>query len=372
MSTLQENLNAIAETREEFISYAILGFTLILIIITILYIIFKRGQKKRQTDRMDSLYPSSNGEIRPINENDENCKYNFYDYYIKTAYNACSGGPYSNSYVDIGNFKAIIKTGTRAYDFAIYSINDTPIVATSTTKDFFVKETFNYVNFADVMKTIRDYAFTAGSSPNYTDPVILHLRFLSSNQNMYSNLAKIFESYTDIMLGKEYSYEYSNQNLGTVPLLNFMNKIILIVDRSNTAYLENETLAEYVNMTSGSVFMRLYDYYGIRNNPDINELQDYNRTNMTIVIPNPESNPQNPSGPLCREAGCQLVAMRFQYDDAFLIENDSFFNNCTYAFCLKPQRLRYIPVTIPEPTPQKQEYSYATRTTSTDFYTFNV
>lgn len=372
MSTLQENLNAIIETKEEFISYAILAFTLILIFITIFYIVFKRGQLQRLADQMNSLYPSNNGEIRSINENDPNCKYNFYDYYIKTAYNACSGGTYSNSYVDVNNLKAIIRNGTRGYDFAIYSVNDAPVVATSTTKDFYVKETFNYVNFADVMKTINDYAFAAGSSPNYTDPVIVHLRFMSNNQNMYSNLAKIFESYTDIMLGKEYSYEYSNKNLGTVPLLNFMNKIVLIVDRCNSAYLENEALSEYVNMTSGSVFMRLYDYYGIKNNPDINELQDYNRTNMTMVIPNQGSNPENPSGPLCREAGCQLVAMRYQYNDAFLAENISFFNDCTYAFCLKPDRLRYTYVTIPEPTKQKEEYSYATRNVSSDFYNFNI
>lgn len=372
MSTIQENLNAIIDTKEEFVGYAILAFTFILIIITLLYILFKRGQKQRQCDRMDDLYPSNNGNIRSISESDPNCQYNFYDYYIKTAYNACSGGEYSNSYVDTCNLKAVIRNGTRAYDFAIYSINDQPVVATSTTKDFYVKETFNYVNFADVMKTINDYAFAAGSSPNNTDPVIIHLRFMSNNQNMYSNLAKIFESYTDIMLGKEYSYEYSNQNLGTVPLLNFMNKIVLIVDRSNTAYLENELLAEYVNMTSGSVFMRLYDYYGVKNNPDIVELQDYNRTNMSIVIPNNGSNPENPSGPLCREAGCQLVAIRYQQDDAFLAENNWFFDDATYAFALKPERLRYIPVTIPDPVPQKEEYSYGTRSVATDFYNYNI
>jgi len=372
MSTTQQNLNAIMDTKEQFISYAILAFTLILIAITLIYIIFKRGQKERQCSNMNSLYSTNNGEIRPINENDENCKYNFYDYYIKTAYNACSGGTYSNGFVDVCNLKAIIRNGTRGYDFAIYSINDEPVVATSTTKNFYVKETFNYVTFADVMKTINDYAFAAGSSPNYTDPVVLHLRFMSNNQTMYTNLAKIIESYTDIMLGKDYSYEYHNQNLGTVPLLNFMNKVVLIVDRSNTAYLENEKLAEYVNMTSGSVFMRLYDYYGVKNNPDINELQDYNRTGMSIVLPDEGSNPPNPSGALCREAGCQLVAMRYQYEDSFLIENNSFFDNCTYAFCLKPERLRYIPVTIPEPTPQKEEYSYATRSVSTDYYSYNL
>jgi hypothetical protein len=37
---------------------------------------------------------------------------------------------------------------------------------------------------------------------------------------------------------------------------------------------------------------------------------------------------------------------------------------------LKPENLRYIPVTIPTPTPQNPAYSYATREASTDFYSF--
>jgi len=34
--------------------------------------------------------------------------------------------------------------------------------------------------------------------------------------------------------------------------------------------------------------------------------------------------------------------------------------------------LRYIPVTVPTPTPQKPELSYATRTVSSDYYKFNI
>jgi len=48
-----------------------------------------------------------------------------------------------------------------------------------------------------------------------------------------------------------------------------------------------------------------------------------------------------------------------------------FFDRAGYAFALKPENLRYIPVTIPEPTPQKPEYSYSTRNVGTDYYNFN-
>ena len=46
----------------------------------------------------------------------------------------------------------------------------------------------------------------------------------------------------------------------------FKNKVILIVDRINNAFLENSDFLEYVNLTSNSVFMRASDYYNIKNN----------------------------------------------------------------------------------------------------------
>ena len=95
------------------------------------------------------------------------------------------------------------------------------------------------------------------------------------------------------------------------------------------------------------------------------------RINFTM-LPDVGTNPVNPSGFLCRETGCQMVAMRYQFVDNFLIENALFFDRSSYAFSLKPERLRYIPVTIPDPIPQKPEYSYATRNTSTDYYSFDV
>ena len=112
-------------------------------------------------------------------------------------------------------------------------------------------------------------------------------------------------------------------------------------------------------------------YYNVKNNPDINELTEYNKTGMTIVLPDTGINPSNPSGMVCRASGCQMVAVRYQYVDNFLIENALFFDQGGYAFVLKPQPLRYTPVTVPAPTPQNPNYSYGTRNAATDYYSFN-
>jgi hypothetical protein len=364
-------LSQIKDLDENFQVFMIMLFIIIILIIFIGYMIYLSKLQNRECNYMNNLYSSLDGYIRPITSNDSDCSANLFDYYIKTAYNACSGGSYKNNFVNICNLKAIIKQGVRCLDFEIYSINNQPVVATSTVDNYYVKETFNYVDFGNVMDTIVNYAFSGGTCPNPTDPLIIHLRFMSNNQEMYSSLANIFYSYNNFMLGPSYSYENEGLNLGSLPLLSLQNKIILMVDRSNTAFLENINLLEYVNLTSNSIFMRLYSYYDVKNNPDINELTDYNKTAMTMVIPDNGASPSNPSGLLCRALGCQMIAMRYQLVDNFLMESTGFFDSGGYAFVLKPPELRYQPVTVPPPTQQLQEYSYATNNVTTDYYSFN-
>jgi hypothetical protein len=370
-SQSSDYLSSIQNMDENFKSYMIIAFIFIILIIFIGYMIYLSRLENKECNYMNNLYPSLDGNIRPINDNDADCKEKLYDYYIKTAYNACSGGSYKNDFVDICNLKAVLKQGVRGLDFEIYSMNNQPVVATSTSDDYHVKETFNSVNFGSVMDTISNYAFSGGTTPNSTDPLIIHLRIKSNNQEMYTNLANIFKSYDNLMLGPEYSFENSGKNIGSTPLLELRNKIILIVDKSNNSFLQNKEFLEYVNLTSNSVFMRGYKYYDIKNNQDTQELTEFNKRSMTIVFPDKGTSPSNPSGYLCRSYGCQMVAMRYQLVDNFLMENTLFFDRCSYAFCLKPYELRYHAVTIPDPTPQNPAYSYATRNSTTDYYSFN-
>jgi len=368
--SLKNTMNSIMNMKEDFISYMILAFILLILIIFIIYTIYVSRLENTECNFMTNLYGSLDGKIRSINPNDSDCKFNLFDYFINTAYNACSGGSYKNDFVSLCNLKNIIKQGVRCLDFEIYSINNQPVVSTSTVDNVFVKETYNYVLFTDVMNVIQNYAYSSSTAPNFNDPIIIHLRFMSNNQQMYNNLATIFKSYESRMLGKEYSYENYGKNIGSTPLVNLMNKIVLIVDKSNTTFLENKKLLEYINLTSNSFFMRAYNYYDVKNNPDLNELREYNKSCMTIVFPDKGANPDNPSGLFCRDAGCQMVAMRYQYIDNYFEENKTFFNNCGYAFCLKPENLRFKPVVIQTPTPQNPALSYATRNVKTDYYNF--
>lgn len=366
LESIYNNMN------EEFSSYFILALILIIIITYVSYMIYLSSLESKECSYLNMLYPSIDGNIKSISPTNSDCSGNLYDYYVKTAFNACSGGSYQNDYVGTCVLKSILKQGVRCLDFEIYNIDNIPVVSTSSSNDsnYFVKETFNSVKFSEVMSIITNYAFSGGTVPNPTDPLLIHLRIKSNEQAIYANLANIFKSYDNIMLGKKYSYENNGKNIAGQPLTSFMNKIILIVDKSNNAYLENKEFMEYVNITSNSVFMRALTYYDIKNTPDINELEQFNQRSMTIVYPDTGINPTNPSGLLCRAVGCQMVAMRYQYIDNFLKENKIFFDEGGYAFVLKPENLRYKSVTIPDPTPQNPAYSYATRNASSSYYNF--
>ena len=376
-STATDYLSKLKDMDKDFAYYMIMAFTLILLAVMIWYIITLTKLETQNNNFMNDLYPSVDGNIVPISANStladsSGC---LYDYYIKTAYNACSGGSYKNDFVSTDVLKTIIKQGVRCLDFEVYLVDDKPVVATSTQDSVYIKETFNSVNFADVMKTINSYAFSGGSCPNPTDPIIVHLRVKSNHQKTYSKMTTIFKAYDTVMLGKEYSFESEGINLGTLPLLQFQSKIILIVEKNSTnnnAFLENQEFMEYVNLTSNSVFMRASNYYDVKNNHDTDELTNYNRNNMTIVFPDNGTNPENPSGLLCRTYGCQMVAMRYQYVDNNLEENAMFFDRTGSAFALKPEALRYTPITIADPTPQNPNYSYATRNVSSDYYSFQM
>jgi hypothetical protein len=364
-------IKSITQLKETTAVFLITIVTFTILLIAILYYIYYNRLKRNECSKMSSIYGDLNGKIQSI-DNSEQFNYTFKDYYIKTAYNACSGGNYKNDYVDTCVLKYLLKQGVRGLDFEIFSINDQPIVATSTSDSYYVKETFNYVNFVDVMNIIRDYAFATSTAPNALDPIIIHLRIKSTNQAMYKNFAKLLENYDNILLGKDYDSEYYGKNFGNVELKKLMGKVVIIVDRSNNSFLECSEFYKFINMTSNSVFMRALHYYDIKYSPDMGELIEFNKQNMTIGMPDRGSDPENPSSIVMRETGCQLLGMRYQKIDTNIEENDIFFDENGYAFVLKPENLRYIPVTIDLPPPQNPELAYATRTVQSDFYKFNI
>ena len=358
--------------KENFIFYALIAMISLLVIFLIVYFVYMKNLESRECSFMDTIFSTINGSLKSLNATDPNCKYSLNDYYIKTAYNCCSPGTFKSDYVSTCSLKDVLKQGVRGLDFEIFSIDNQPIVATSTSDSVYIKETYNSIPFADVMAIIINYAFATSSSPNPTDPIIIHFRFKSNNQTMYQNLANLFKTYDSYFLGPEFSFETNGANFGNIPLLSIMNKIVIIVDKVNNSFMDCKDFYEYVNLTSNSNFMRALRYYDIQNTPDLMELQEFNKQNMTISLPDNGANPPNPSAIICRETGTQMIALMYQKNDTNLQENNVFFDQCGYAFCLKPERLRYIPTIVENPPPQDPALAYSTRSVATDYYAFDI
>ena len=364
-------IKSLAELKESTSVVLITIVTLMIILIALIYFIYYSSLKSRNCKKMDSIYGTLNGKISSIDSSDQ-FNHTFKDYYIKTAYNCCSGGNYNNDYVGLCVIIDLLKQGVRGLDFEIFSIDNQPVVATSTSDSYYIKETFDYINFMEIMNVIRDYAFSTSNAPNSLDPIIIHLRIKSTNQIMYQNFAKLLEKFDSILLSKDYDSEYYGKNFGDVELKKLMGKVIIIVDRTNIAFLECPEFYKFINMTSNSIFMRALHYYDIKYTSDMNELIEFNKQNMTIGMPDKGSDPDNPSTIVMREMGVQLLGMRYQKIDTNVEVNDVFFDENGYAFVLKPENLRHIPITIPLPPPQNPDLAFAPKQVESDFYKFTI
>lgn len=348
----------------------IIGATLIFMVV--LWIYSKLRLNNANCTTMNNLYKDF-PLIRTINPNIEQFSHNLRDYYIKTAYNACCAGNFKNDFVNICALKNCIRQGARCLDFEVYSLNDKPVIATSSVNNFTIKETYNSIPFIVVMETIRDFAFAGSTCPNPGDPLVIHLRIMSNNKPIYTTMANdLYNTLERRLLGSLYSYENHGKNIGLEPIKNLMGKVILVVDKSNQLF-EDTPLDEYVNIASNSIFMRAVRYsQGTVYAPDMQEMIEFNKKNMTICLPDLEITSKNPSSSLAMKYGYQMVAMCFQNFDTKMEYYDEFFDNAGSAFVLKPAPLRYIPVEINIPPPPPEKYSYKERPIKSDYYSFTI
>ena len=367
--------------KTNFNNYQIITLCIIILIIlvvsTIFYIYHKITLNERNCQVLKKVYTQI-PPLSSITDNQELNKCFLRDFYVKSAYNACSPGNFKNDFVNLCALSNCISQGVRFLDFEIYSINDQPVVATSSVLDYTVKETYNYIPLASVFERILNEAFSSGTCPNFRDPLILHFRIMSNNCKMYTNFANLFVNNINLnsrTLGKKYSYEFSNPtygslNLGRTPIKDFSGKIIISIDSSNPLF-RHTPLDEYVNIASGSPFLRIQRYTDVKLNQDMT-FTEFNKKNMSIVLPDLSANDTNPSFNVCRAYGCQFVAMSFQNYDVNLEQYNDFFDGNRSAFVIKPDNQRFIPLTIPKPPPQNPDLSYETRDIKSDFYSYNI
>lgn len=347
-------------------------FFLLIVIVTLCYL-FITQNTLHQTEKGSVNTIETARQLQSIK--DANRDQPLRNFYIKTALNCCCLGEWKNNYVDMTALEYAIKQGYRCLDFEIYSLNDVPIVSASTKmKDFHHTETFNHLNFTEVCTKINELAFT--QAPNKDDPLCINLRIKSDNKDVIfvKKIIENIKTFGNRLLGPEYNYEYGGQNLGKEPIKHFMGKVIIMVDISNPIVKNNcpskdsdSCLHQYVNIGTGSPFLHDLKYeMNVKNAPNMNELIDHNKKNMSIVFPDPPFS-VNVNFNVAKAFGCQLIGMMPLIKDSNLKMYNKAFNEEGSAFKLKPSELCYQPVVIETPSSQNPALSFATRNFTTDY-----
>jgi len=282
--------------------------------------------------------------ILPIPSSPPEFNYSLASYYVMTASDCCLDP--SNTTVSIDALKNVISKGARCLDFQLFSVNNTPVVSYSSSSDnFYFVNVKNTIPFSDVMKTIATYAFQEATCSNFSDPLIIHLRVKSNNEAMFTSLKDILRSYVNYMLNPQYNYNSIDPiNIPGMSLPSLRNKIIIVIDNTYPSVLKYKPMIEYVNIISNKSFCQTMRYTDYKHTPDINQLIDFNKTSLSIVLPDntPSINPYPISVPLSETnpGGVQMAGICFQYGNS----NDiSFFTDAKYAFVLKPEELRSTP-----------------------------
>ena len=297
---------------------------------------------------------------------------NIRDFYIKTAYNCCASGNFKSDYVSMCALYNVIAQGCRCLDFEIYCLNDTPVVAVSSIDQIGVKQSYNFLNAADVLEAVNNYAFNGNVlpsildgeklqrfCPNPSDPMFLHFRLKTNNVGVINQLAAIIaKKFESKLLPIQFMREANGKNMTKTPIKDLVDnvngKVVIMVEKnSNTGGMpilyQSANMWELTNITTNSVYIHEKRFTDIKNTNSPKEVVDFNRQNMTIVLPDLNENNTNYIYVVPRMLGCQFIAMNFQNTDQNLISYNKFFDNSKCAFVPRPAELLYVPVFIPEP-----------------------
>jgi hypothetical protein len=354
----------------------LIAFFIIIILIAGIsfYVTLQLAKKKRYPSVMKNMLDENyKPEISSINKTDMKYNYKLRDYYVKSSYNSCCAGDFKNDYVTLKALRHVVGQGARFLDFSIYNIDNKPVIAASSQDSIFYKETYNSLDFDDVIKTINSIAFSNSIAPNAHDPLFLHFKIYSQQKTTYDKMAQSINKHLgNRLLSHEYGKEYNGHSIGNLNLSSLMGNVIIITDKNNPDILEKSELYNYVNICTSTPLLQILNNYNVLYAPNYNEIISFNKKKMTISVPDLSSLASNISASIHQKYGIQFICINFQTDDNNLKYYENLFNKAGSAFILKPENLRFKPNTIKKPKSQDPKLSFAPRKYNKDYVQIQI
>ena len=284
---------------------------------------------------------------------------------LLTDYNVAGSG-YSTlpaktvyAYVTADAITKVVEGGARIVELHVYDVNREPVVgiADETTKKML---TYNTVPFEACCIAIGNSAFKQSS------PFVLSIVFHNDDTVLINKCADILKNtLRKFMLDSSYSYQ--RKNLALEPVCNLLGKLIIVSGEHH----KGNGMDELVNISWSSSLCRRLTYTQASQTYDHDELINYNKRNITIVVPNLDTTSmENGNAEICFSYGCQWVLMNYgSLDNAMEVYMGRFGES---SFVLKPDELRYKPVTYTAPQPQDPAVSFQPKRMTSPLFDYTV
>ena len=338
MDTIKKNLDNVTNNN---VNYIFLSFIIVFLIL-FSFFTWLFNKLRLQGDSHCDYKKDDNGNLivlRPNKIEDINKNLNTYipsalnssrtdlfrNFYYLTAYNCCSGRNYKNNWVNTCALTNALSIGARCLDFEIYSLNNNAIISTSTTNDYTVKETYNYINFDTAMELIRKNPNS--NNNNDKGPIILLFRIKSLNKIIYDKMGLTlynkFYKNSNQLLPYTFNYQFIGENtakLYTTELKHLKNKIIIAVhteydnfNKTNLSYITNMKVEKEDDANARAVIYRDEELMakGKSNQKLIND----SKSKFIFVLPSMNNTNKNMDSMLAFSNGCQCIAMKLQFYD---------------------------------------------------------
>ena len=270
------------------------------------------------------------------------------DYYMaSSSYSTFPGNKIYDSISD-QVIPLIVKAGARLVEVDVYDNgNGKPVVGLKNQK-LGTDYAANTISFESCCIAVENTAFNSITSLVSSDPFVFSIVFHTNNANVVNAAAEILKTTCrKHLLGTEFGYQ--RKNLAIEPICNLQNKLIIV----SGGEIKGTGMEELVNLSWSTSNLRRLTYTQASQVHDPNELIDFNRDHITMVVPDIGDDLKNVNPQILFTYGCQWVMMNYGSVDSMMEIYIGQFQ--TQSLVLKPEGLRakeppkYKTPTLPDP-----------------------
>jgi hypothetical protein len=296
----------------------------------------------------------------PTNDTTKLC-----DYYIASSAYSVFPGSSNRDYISDHVVVLAIKSGARLIELDVYAdTDDKPIVGLKN-ESIGYDYAMNSVPFEACCIAVSNTAFNSVETKVSSDPFILSLVFHTDKRNVMDATAEILKNTCGrYLLGPEFAY--NRKNLAQEPICNVAGKLIIV----SGGNIKGTNIEELVNLSWSTSNLRRLTYMQASQPYDHDELITANRTNITMVVPNPNPDLKNNNPTILFSYGCQWNLMNYGSLDDMQALNVGQFQQGSVV--LKPEELRYKPVESKDPVlPDPATHSFQPMAHTSPIYDSN-